>query len=431
MRYLEINYMLYYLLGALLFFLPSYLLRFKIFGLPTNFLEILIFFTFFIFLFLQIRNKRIHQLSNQYLKLLKDRPFFYGIVFILIGIILSSIFAQNKIAAFGVVKGWFIAPFIFFLTLLGYFNDVVREQKEKKIKFFMISLASSGLMYLTFFAFEPVFKVIYKLKDDFVTFDNRLKLFFDSPNQLAMALVPIIFASFALYFNQKNIIKRMAYFNLMLIFIILLSLTKSLGAILAVLSAFLIYYIIAKINTKYLITTLYFLLFLCALFPAMVTFIYGQPAINDRSSFASRIMIWQSAQSILADNFVLGVGASNFQDKYLQYQKKFPDYLEWAVPHPHNTFLTFWTSGGVLALIGFLILIFWIITNISNFILNNNNLSAHTLYLILYTLYFLIHSSVDTLYFKNDLSVLFWFFIALIVLQKNNNNIIIKTQNSS
>jgi O-antigen ligase len=317
------------------------------------------------------------------------------------------------------------------LVLIGYFQFYLLKFKKQQLEILLMSLGLSGLIYLAIFSFMPLFENIYKISTNFITYDLRLKLFFDSPNQLAMALAPIIFAFFSLSVAQTDKVKKMAYFNLMFVFIILLFLTKSLGAILGVLISFAIYFLIKKFQKakNFLRYSLYSLLFSSIFFPAVMTLIWGQPQITDRSSFASRIMIWQSARAILADNLILGVGPGNFQDKYLKYQEKFPPYLEWAVAHPHNTFLTFWSSGGIIAFIGFLLLFIWVIKNITDSDEAFNN--SINLYLILYSLYFLIHSSVDTLYFKNDLSVVFWFFIALTILQKDINQNIIKSQMSS
>ena len=115
-------------------------------------------------------------------------------------------------------------------------------------------------------------------------------------------------------------------------------------------------------------------------------------------------MIWRSAIRIISDNWIFGIGPGNFQEKYLEYQKYYPPYLEWAVPHPHNIFLTFWISGGGLALGGFLWLIFLYFQDI----LEIKKTDALRLVSLGWMLYFLLHGMVDTTYFKNDLAVLFW-----------------------
>jgi len=129
-----------------------------------------------------------------------------------------------------------------------------------------------------------------------------------------------------------------------------------------------------------------------------------------RSSLSSRLMIWESAGKIIKDNPVWGVGPGNFQEKYLEYQKYFSPYLEWAVPHPHNLYLSFYLYSGILGLAAFLsLLVLWLKKVIWQ------KKEAITLIVLGIIIYFLLHGMVDTTYFKNDLAAIFWlaFFLPL------------------
>jgi O-antigen ligase len=129
--------------------------------------------------------------------------------------------------------------------------------------------------------------------------------------------------------------------------------------------------------------------------------------LNERSSLSSRIMIWKSAARMIEDNFWWGIGAGNFQEKYLEYQKYYPLYLEWAVPHPHSLYLTFWLYGGIIGLTGFLALIFQYSKGMFRMIKKekDNELILVSLGIMLVIL---IHGFIDTTYFKNDLAIVFW-----------------------
>ena len=121
-------------------------------------------------------------------------------------------------------------------------------------------------------------------------------------------------------------------------------------------------------------------------------------------------MIWHSAEKILESNWFLGIGAGNFQKEYLAYQKYFPPYLEWAVPHPHNVYLAFWLYGGIFGLLGFLSLVYFWFYCLSKS-QKNPNLKLIGLGIMGYIL---VHGLVDTTYFKNDLAVIFWLLFALL-----------------
>ncbi|MDP3962279.1 MAG: O-antigen ligase family protein, partial [bacterium] len=131
--------------------------------------------------------------------------------------------------------------------------------------------------------------------------------------------------------------------------------------------------------------------------------------LENRSSFASRMMIWQSAGKMIADNPIFGIGLGRFQEVYLEYQKYFPPYLEWAVPQPHNLYFAVWLQTGLMGLIGFTLLIAWVI-----FLLVKNKSRESALLLGLLTLY-LLYGLFDTPFFKTDLAFAFWLVIAFIL----------------
>ena len=133
---------------------------------------------------------------------------------------------------------------------------------------------------------------------------------------------------------------------------------------------------------------------------------------DSRSSLSSRMMIWKASVKMLENNLIFGIGPGNFQKTYLEYQKFYPPYLEWAVPHPNNLYLTFWLSGGILGVVGFLGLVFFWLKDIFVKIKTESN---EILFITLgIMLIILLHGIFDTTYFKNDLAIIFWLnFLAL------------------
>lgn len=362
-----------------IFLLPAYLIKLKIFGLPTNMLEILIAVSLIWALFSK-------PISKNLLKL--GLGMAIGLIFA--GLILSILVNKNYAIGFGILKSWFILPLLFSIITL----KVVPEEKKENIfiayYFSAVTMAILGIVY--FFLGK-------------VTYDGRLEIIFNSPNYLAMYLGPAIIIGALLFPGNK---KR--YLLSMVILIAAFYLTFSYAAWISVLSVLALVTIIkGKRQWLWAILTM---AVLAIIFQVYTVKLGDLVRIQERSSLASRIMIWRASEKILDDNWLWGIGPGNFQNKYLEYQKYFPPYLEWAVPHPHNLYLNFWIAGGIISLVGFIYLLsFWAKDVLKN-LLNADNCKLVAAAVVFYML---IHGLVDTTYFKNDLAVVFWlsFWLAL------------------
>lgn len=372
----------------IIFLLPFYLIKVDFFIFPINMLEILILGMFFFWLFKQ---KKIN-LKNYYNKYKK---YIFSLSFIFLGLSISAFINGSNYVSWGIIKGWFFVPLLFLFLLF----EVIEEDKIENI--------------FNVFFFSAFFVAIIALVYLFLgklTYDGRLQSFFNSPNYLAMYLAPALIIAFL---KQKNIDDKILV-SLCLIILIPFYFTYSYAAWFSVLIAILIVFFMKnKIyfqknilqNKKVII--LMFIIFLFISFQSKSTKLDDLISFNKRSSLASRNIIWKVSSEIIKDNLVFGIGPGNFQEKYLEYQKFYPPYLEWAVPHPHNIFLTFWLSGGILGLLGFLSLLFFYFKDIFTKIKKEN---TQVFFLSLgIILVILIHGTFDTTYFKNDLAVIFWF----------------------
>lgn len=407
------------------FFTPLYLIRFKIFSIPTNVLEVLIFITFISFVLENGKNGVI-DFYKQYKK------YILAILFILIGLIISTLINQDYLGGFGIIKGWFVVPLLLAFAIV----NVVKNEKsvENIIKIFYFSVFIVSVIGL-----------IYFFRNN-LTYDIRLKAFYLSPNHLAMFLAPAVIIGIlnikyqALSIinkklkikNQKSLVtnypaiagprlgdgKLLVTVFTFITILISLYLTSSYAAWTAIILSFAILTLIKRgklLATSYWLLVTLLILLLIAFTQTNSTKFQDLINLDERSSFTSRIMIWQSSLKILGDNFIFGIGPGNFQNKYLEYQKNFSPYLEWAVPQPHNLYLAFWLQSGVLGLAGFLFLITtWIKKLIMAARKQKNGINASTSAVLLgIVFYILIHGLVDTPYWKNDLATIFWIIIAL------------------
>jgi O-antigen ligase len=369
-----------------LFFLPVYLIKIKFSWLSFNALELLIGILFLLWIF----NK-----EKKYL--IFSTKYFIPVLLIFIGLFLSVFANKNYYIGLGVIKGWFAFPIIFAII----FFDALKKD-ESLLKKSLLALFFSGVAV-------SAAGVAYEFLG-ILTYDNRLKAFWDSPNQLAMFLaVPfLIGAFFAL--REKEAKKKRLYVLSTILVGLSLYFSYSYGAWLAIAVAIFVIFWLEhgeKGQKKYLKIFAILLIILFAL--ASLNKYKSTENLGVRSSLASRVTIWKSAGLMIGNNPFFGIGPGNFQEKYLEYQKYFPPYLEWSAPQPHNIFLAFWLESGFVGLIGFIILLFYFFRDNKIAIKNNRDLGILFLAIMMYLL---IHGSVDTTYWRNDLAAVFWMVIA-------------------
>lgn len=376
--------------------MPLYLVRVSIFGLPTNIFELLAIATITLWV---LKNK------NSKATIRRDIPklLFASTLFVLLGTILSILFNDSYAAGFGILKSWFFIPIIFSYALYTRLKSKLDFEKIFLSVYFSISLIA-------------IIGIVYKLAGK-VTYDNRLEIFYGSPNYLAMYLSSGFF--FGVYFLlkswfQKKYSKKI-FFHLFLLIIVSISLffTYSYGALSASLAALFLSAAVIFPNKKYFLLGIFVsVAFLAFIFQINSPKFSG--LFSERSSLASRMIICDASLLMIKENPILGIGPGNFQTNYLALQKHFPPYLEWAVPEPHNLFLAFWIQSGLLGIIGFLSLLYFIFNTL--WISLKHKKDALTCASLLgFFLYTILHGLTDTTYWKNDLSFIFWINTFLLV----------------
>lgn len=387
-------------LEALIFSIPLYLVRFSVFEIPTTFLEIMIYILFISWLFQEKELSR--TLYKKWHFDDREKSLFLGVFLLICGVGFSTLGSENLRTSLGVFKGFFIDPMLFFLVLVS----VTKNQNQLKgiIWSFILSVLSVSAIAFIYFLFGDL------------TFDGRLKAFYESPNYLAMYIAPgfLLFLGISVFNKKELLAKNVVFlensffkFSILLFLGAVIILTKSFGAILAIFLATILVFLKGsgldygknKKKIVFIAVSLTVLVFLLAL----QKYEYIAQS-GERSSLRSRIMIWQSSAEMIKEKPIFGIGPGTFQSEYLALQPKFSPYLEWAVTQPHNSFIAFYLQAGVFGFVGFLLILLWLWRNGSKYP-----------WFMLFFWYFVFHSLVDTLYWKNDLSVIFWFFLGLVI----------------
>ena len=394
-----------------IFLAPLYLL--KIGNWPMTILEALIWVFVGVWVVRRIKTGNKSLPTSLFEREERRSGFFWPVVLILSGVIISTIFSSDPKIGLGILKSWFLAPIIFAFVL----DDVFEGSGFKEI-FSALFASAAAVAAISF-----VYLIFGRL-----TFDGRLAAFYLSPNHLAMWLSPGIVAGMGLWFCAKNNWQKFFLFLVSCFLFLVLYFTYSYGAWIGLVVAviFILFYPwrLKLINQRYLFHISCFIFFVFALvFFLQLYGSHGEKLMSllssPRSSWQSRLMVWQAAIKILKDHWLIGIGPGLFQPYYLDYQQYFSvPYLEWAVPQPHNLFLAWWLQAGLLGLAGFIWLLVNFFRRIFNFLAETKpsfvpggtteGRSPAAIILAAVMVYFLVHGLADTTFWKNDLALLFW-----------------------
>jgi len=393
--------------------LPLYLVRFSIFGVPTNVLEVLVIATAGATLW-HARHTRTKDSTRRFLQYFLQHSAPPRIVLaawalMTVGALLSTAAGGAWHTGLGIVKGWLVVPFVFLLCV----HYALRHAIISRIHIFRALIVGG--------AFVAAVAVIYASLNIF-TYDHRLRAFYLSPNHLAMTIAPIIplvLGGLLLAYKRHERIRVRVFLIVSLMTLCgTLYLTRSLGGMSAALGGALFF-----LGTFYRSPRIFIgALLAAALTSALVLVaLWHTPRVQDffaqpeRSSLASRMIIWRSAWHIGTDHPLLGIGPGNFQKYYLDYQRYYPPYLEWAVPQPHNLFLALWLQTGLLGFSGFVLLLGNITTRATSLVRTKTHTPQEIITRATLGAFatILIHGLIDTPYWKNDLAVIFWLLVIL------------------
>jgi len=395
-----------YLLSLIVFLLPSYLVKFSIFGIPTTLLEILIYLATIITIIVSIKNTT---LKKDFNLIFKSNFFIPSILFLLSGII-SVIIAPDKTSALGFFKAYLIDPILIFYIL------IINITSKKDIKLLINSLIFSGVI-LSFYA-------IYQALIGDSTIDGRVVSIYKywpdaSANYLSLYLAPIVVLIAGVsYLNEKkfkwtSILYDVAFF-ICVIGMLLTQSRAAAGIVIIGLFILALYRFWSYIKKHlWLKIILFGLIFIGALFSyqTLKPDYTLSPETGGRITASNNIRfeIYSTTINILKTKWLTGVGLGNYQNYFGQLTKNQVNYPEFITPFaitPHNLFLTIWVNLGILGLVSFI----WILVI---FVKNINKHDKYSIILLVTMFCLLIYGMIDTPYWKNDLAAYFWILLAL------------------
>ncbi|MDP4000983.1 MAG: O-antigen ligase family protein [bacterium] len=377
-------------LGIILALLPSYLIRFEFLGIPSTFLELLLLIFIFVILI-----TRFHEIPT--LKKYKQLNW-YILAFSLAGII-SVLISPEPVKALGLLKAFIIEPVLLFYTTIL----LVKKQVDLHIPILMLFWSMLVISTLGLIQYITSVGLPLRFWGGGVEV-RRIVSVFEFPNALSLYLGPLIAFFSALYLGKWKLINNRLLSVGLPIVLLALFLTFSRGSWLAVFIT-IIFLLLAKFSWKKILP----LTGIIMISLLLITPIRDRMALvtSDPSSSAHLDLMSVGFNKIL-ENPILGNGLYGFRTTLRE-----AGYGGEILNFPHNIFLNFWVEMGLLGLISFFAVVWFVFNQ------HKKQPSLISLAVLAFMSVVLIHGLVDAPYFKNDLAILFWFMVSL-VLVKNS-----------
>lgn len=373
------------LMGILIFSVPFSFVRIDIFAFSLSIVTILS-----VVLCCMISTLHFRQILYH---LNKNDIWLYAILFVLS--FLPSLLLHISIHAIGVYIEWLVVPFFTALCISAYIHRYPHTAHYiyRSIVFSFLSLITLALVYM--------------LSSNY-TYDGRLRIFYDSPNQFAMYFLPLSILVYGYIISvQKHF--RFSEYLFIILGIFVLVMTQSFNAFFALLFSLCITFLVFT-KRKYIKFFLIPLMVICIFAFGYLKYTNTESKWS-HNSFGSRVAIWQSSILLIQRSPLNGYEIDSFQKEYIDSQKYFSPFPEWAVPTPHNIFFTLFFSGGFFSVLTFLL----IITNVQTQIYLHNKKTTHRLALYQFATMcsFVFLGFFDTPIWKIDLSLIFWMTVVL------------------
>ncbi|MEK7546068.1 MAG: O-antigen ligase family protein [Patescibacteria group bacterium] len=377
-------------------FLPTYLIRFPLGGVPTTALEIL--FAILAVAWFLKREKRLIDIRG------------WGALLMLwLGVATLQMFVSPDFrAAAGVWKAYFIEPALFFIMACDFLRT--HEERDQALRALgSTAFAIGGLALIqrfTGWGVPPPFNGVPIPPATEAEF--RSTAFYGFPNAIGLFLAPLIplfvggiFLATNIH-DRKDLKIRLAhglYVAALCFSLLALLLAESEGAVIGAAAGIAVAGILAP-KTRKLALGLCALGLLVILAVAPLRHLAVEKATLSDWSGRVRKEIWTETFEMLKDRPLLGAGLSGYQATFAPYHKA--GHIE-IFQYPHTILLNLWTELGIAGIAVFALIMarfFQQALATKSWTLAGGGVAV------------LVHGLVDVPYFKNDLAMLFWLLMA-------------------
>jgi len=340
------------------------------------------------------------------LPLMLSRSIKYPLILFVLVLFISVLFSGNKIVSIKELYKYISGISLFLISASLSYGDRKRVLSVIVASGFLVSLLA---IYQYFFGFQHVLDYLtrQKVSNDFILdYISRRRAFcpFVTPNTLGGYLAVII----PLTLIYKNKIWILIPLSSALL------LSKSLGALLSILLALVIYFCLrGKLEKKEIVLFSGLLVLFGLIFVARSG--VQKQDLQPIFSTVMRLRYWRDTLRIIHSFPFTGVGLGNFNLIQSRYA--------------HNSYLQIWAEMGILGLFSLLWLILTILKrslkNIKNSTLNNQIVALTAANAV-----FLIHNFVDFSFFLPEVTLIWWLIMGLLYAETGFPDAPTKPQNT-
>ncbi|MDO8571875.1 MAG: O-antigen ligase family protein [bacterium] len=396
-------------LTLIIYALPLYIIRFSLGPIPSTLLEGMILIVTVAWLV-----KKRGEFFKNIRGIFSDHPktlILIGGILFLISASVSVIVSPDTRAALGILRAYFLEPFLFFLVFTSTVNT------EKRLYATLVASILSALSIASVAVYQKIF-----LQQD------RVISLFPYPNAVGLYIAPIIpfLIGYVAYFSSRVsgwkrtwlYIAGVCSFSL-LVSAIIFSQTES--ALIALFITFFGWALCANTWTRrQAIRVGISVILLVSISQPLQGFLQEKLLLKDWSGFVRRT-VWEESIVMLQNIPITGAGLSGYQQAFEPYHTK--KFIEIFL-YPHNIILNFLSETGLYGLVAFFLLwiasIILLIKTVTHIRGSGDDRGRFMRYGAQATLasyaVIAIHGLVDVPYFKNDLSVFFWGLIGVSVI---------------
>lgn len=395
-------------LAVLVASLPLYLVRFSIGPLPSTLLEGMIIILFLVW---AIEKRGVGGVIRCIVQRIScasrgERMLLLFLYLLVMSATLSVAVSTEPRAALGVWRAYFIEPALFFIVLL----DTITTRAQL-VRLFSASVLSGAVVALV-----AVYQKFtgWNIPEPWAG-ERRATSIFPYPNAVGLYCAPLVWLAAArarMAWSERKAGAMTAWIGAGLIMIIALVFSKTEAAVVALAATAIgvglawgrLSRVIVAAGACFIAITLFFI-------PTISAPVLEKMLLHDWSGQV-RIATWQETIAMIQDHPFTGVGLAGYKAAMAPYHTH--KYLEIFL-YPHNIVLNFWSETGLYGLISFLLVC--AAAAILLFRARRDRVLSYAYMAALATV--LIHGIVDVPYFKNDLSVQFWFLVGgSIILQR-------------